>query len=544
MKILFIGCVQSSYLFLKKLMEIHADVAGVITKESSPSNSDFVNLAPLCSQADIPCHPVKNVNDDDSVAFIRETGADVGFCFGWSQLIRAEVISMFPMGIIGFHPAALPRNRGRHPIIWALALGLPETASTFFKMDDAADTGDILLQERVEILYKDDAGTLYGKIMEAALKQLPRLVDGLARNTLPTIPQPAGSGNAWRKRAADDGRIDFRMGARSIYNLVRSLTKPYPGAHISYGGRDYKVWKSCEVQREGIDHLEPGKVLEVYEDGSFDVKAADHAIRILECDPISIEKGAYLDVQAPVGKSAASQRASHATGKGGKLPPLNPMNIIVVSPHPDDETLGAGGTLLKLRQEGHRIYWLNVTSASEAEGWEPSFVRRRREQIQAVTEAFGFHDVMHLGFPPATLGIRASQQEIISGIHSFFQKIRPDWIILPDYNDVHSDHRIVHDCCISCSKIFRNPTIKRITTMEILSETDYGRPDRYFAPSLFVDISAFLDEKIKILEIYDTEIQNPPFPRSQEAVRALARTRGAACGAHYAEAFRVIKMVE
>ncbi len=219
------------------------------------------------------------------------------------------------------------------------------------------------------------------------------------------------------------------------------------------------------------------------------------------------------------------------------------MKIVVVSPHQDDETLGAGGTLLRLKKEGHQIYWLNITAVSKDAGWDTDFVNKRKRQVNRVVEAFGFDDILNLNFPPATLGNKTSQREVLDGINNFFAKVTPEWIILPDYNDIHSDHRVVYDCAISCSKIFRHPSIKTITTMEILSETDYGKPEGYFVPNLFVDVSDFLEKKLEILQLYDTEIAKPPFPRSLEATKALALARGAASGVKYAEGFRIIKMV-
>ncbi len=294
MRILFIGCVQSSYILLDKLLEVHADIAGVITKSQSAFHSDFKDLAPLCEEKGIKYQYVKNVNDEESIRFIRKIHADVGFCFGWSQLIQKNIIDEFPKGMIGFHPAELPYNRGRHPIVWALALGLKNTASTFFKIDKNADTGDILLQRSIKISYEDDANTLYSKIMEVAREQVEELVRGLECDSLVTKRQSSNKGNAWRKRGIDDGKIDFRMSGRSIYNLVRSLTRPYPGAHIEFDGREYKVWKVCEIERDGFENIEPGKIIEVYQDGSFDVKTGDNVIRVLECDAIDIKKGEYF----------------------------------------------------------------------------------------------------------------------------------------------------------------------------------------------------------------------------------------------------------
>ncbi|MCM1257323.1 MAG: PIG-L family deacetylase [Roseburia sp.] len=220
------------------------------------------------------------------------------------------------------------------------------------------------------------------------------------------------------------------------------------------------------------------------------------------------------------------------------------MRIVVISPHQDDETLGAGGTLLRLKNEGHQIYWLNITAANEEAGWDANFVRHRKYQVGHVMEAFAFDDMLNLNLSPATLENETPRKKILDGINGFFDKILPEWVILPDYNDIHSDHRVVYECGISCSKIFRNSTIKRITTMEILSETDYGKPEGYFAPNLFVDITDYLDRKLEIMQIYDTEIAQPPFPRSLDVIKALALARGATSGVKYAEGFRIIRMME
>lgn len=294
MTILYVGCVESSYRLLKKLIENKADVIGVITKDSSTFNSDYCDLSTLCSDAGIPCHYSKNINDADSTSFIKSLAPDICFCFGWSQLIHKEVIDLFRMGIIGFHPSALPMNRGRHPLIWALALGLTETASSFFLMKPGADDGDIISQVSVSILYEDDARSLYDKVMETAEKQVEQIIKDLSENRLVGCPQDSAKSNSWRKRSKNDGEIDWRMTSRSIYNLVRALTRPYIGAHFSYNGEEFKVWKVQEIKTEGLDNIEPGKVLAINADGTIDVKAGIDGIRLLEFDHLKISEGEYF----------------------------------------------------------------------------------------------------------------------------------------------------------------------------------------------------------------------------------------------------------
>lgn len=295
MKAIFIGCVESSVVFLNALLEEKADIVGVITKSESKFNSDFVDLSDIAKQHKIPYLYVKNINDNQTYEFIKELKPEVGFCLGWSQLIEKELLDMFPKGIIGFHPAALPQNRGRHPLIWALALGLDETASSFFILDETADTGKVISQERLPILYEDTARTLYDKVMGIAKLQLKRLWNDICMNSVQIIEDKEQKENTWRKRGKDDGKIDWRMSSRNIYNLVRALSEPYIGAHFTYNGYDYKVWEVKEFKDILYINIEPGKIVEVKEDQKFVVKTGAGMIELIRYDRKFIPRvGEYL----------------------------------------------------------------------------------------------------------------------------------------------------------------------------------------------------------------------------------------------------------
>ena len=264
MRVFLIGCVKSSEIFLKRLIEMDADVAGVITKSESKFNSDFVDLGEICRNHKIDYLYVHNINDREAKDYIKEKDVDLILCLGWSQLLDEEVLALPRLGCVGFHPAQLPFNRGRHPLIWALALGLEQTASTLFLMDATADTGKIISQKVIEIAYSDDAESLYHKVMDAAVDQLTEVMHDFENHTLNVIEQSAGEGNAWRKRGKEDGRIDWRMSSKSVYNLVRALTKPYVGAHFLHEDREYKVWKVQERFEKGYENIEPGKILTIF----------------------------------------------------------------------------------------------------------------------------------------------------------------------------------------------------------------------------------------------------------------------------------------
>lgn len=293
MKIFFIGTVEFSLSALEELLQIGSEIVGVASKKQSKFNTDFADLSKICEINKVPIFFSDDINSSESIAKIRGLNPDVIYCFGWSSLIKEELLNLAPLGVIGFHPAKLPMNRGRHPIIWALVLGLEETASTFFFMDKGADSGPILSQEIIAIDYLDDARTLYDKITNTALVQIKNFTQCLSNNSFAKIEQKHESSNYWRKRGKQDGRIDFRMPAGAIYNLVRALGHPYVGAHVELNGSEIKIWKVEEMKLD-IKNLEPGKVLESSED-VFVVKTYDGAIKILKHEFISIPSvGTYL----------------------------------------------------------------------------------------------------------------------------------------------------------------------------------------------------------------------------------------------------------
>jgi methionyl-tRNA formyltransferase len=234
-----------------------------------------------------------DINSSETVSWIQEKAPDVIFCFGWSRLLGRQVLELAPLGVIGFHPAAVPANKGRHPLIWALALGLKKTASTFFFMDESADGGDILSQCEITIEAEDDAKSLYLKVTELALNQIEEFVPLLKTGDYERLTQDKYLSNSWRKRSIKDGIIDWRMSAESIHNLVRALAKPYIGAGFVSEGKEIKVWKTSIVT-EAPYNMEPGKVISVKNDQPV-IKCGVDAICLLEVEPtFSPNLGSYL----------------------------------------------------------------------------------------------------------------------------------------------------------------------------------------------------------------------------------------------------------
>lgn len=294
MKVVFIGAVQFSSDALLQTIDSSAQVVGVCTLSESKFNADHYDLYPLAKKYGVPCLHIQDVNSPTTLNWIQEKNPDVIFCFGWSRLLKNELLNQARLGVVGFHPAFLPRNRGRHPLIWALALGLKETASTFFFMDEGADSGDILSQEPLVIESTDDAGTLYEKVTRIALKQINEFIPLLQKGTFQRKKQDHSKANYWRKRGIKDGEIDWRMSATSICNLVRALAKPYVGAHFLLGENEVKVWSASVDTVSVSENIEPGKVMKK-ENDLITVKCGSDAIVIESYDGvIELKEGDYL----------------------------------------------------------------------------------------------------------------------------------------------------------------------------------------------------------------------------------------------------------
>lgn len=296
MNIIFIGCVQSSLVLLNELLVNGFNVVGIVTKKNSDFNSDFRDLLPICKIYNIDIHYTKTGNDKDTYRFIKDRDPDLIYCFGWSHILSKDILEIPNLASVGFHPAKLPMNKGRHPLIWALVLGLKSTASTFFIMEEIVDNGYIISQVEIDIKFEDDAQSLYDKVLSVAKKQVLDITDGFIKNNIKYLNTELMKDNVWRKRKKDDGKIDFRMSAESIYNLIRGLTKPYAGAHFEYNGKEYKVWKSNVIYDldKVYENIEPGKIIEVYSDTSFLVKTGENLIKIIESDEIILNEGEYI----------------------------------------------------------------------------------------------------------------------------------------------------------------------------------------------------------------------------------------------------------
>jgi len=214
--------------------------------------------------------------------------------------------------------------------------------------------------------------------------------------------------------------------------------------------------------------------------------------------------------------------------------------VLTIAVHPDDETLGCGGTLLKHKSNNDEIHWLICTTIDKSH----SYYETRGKEIEKVSNMYGFDSVHNLRLKTMQVD-EYSMSELVGKISKVINEVKPNIIYLPFKGDVHSDHRKIFEAAYSCTKSFRYSFIKKIYMIETLSETEFAPSTKEdsFIPNSFVDISEYMDKKIEIMKIFKSEIAEHPFPRSEKNLRALSTLRGATSGCEYAESFVLLKEI-
>lgn len=218
-------------------------------------------------------------------------------------------------------------------------------------------------------------------------------------------------------------------------------------------------------------------------------------------------------------------------------------SILIVAPHPDDETLGCGGTILKFLNQGCKVYWLICTEFYRL-GKTPVNIAMRRKEIEKVEALYGFTRRFELGYDAAGITYN-DMRSLVEKISTIVRDIEPDTVFLPNRNDVHTDHQIIFKAAFSCTKNFNFPFIKQVLMYETISETEFAPalPENAFAPNVYIDVTPYFEQKLEVMQIYRSEVMQEPLPRALASISALATYRGSSIGVRYAEVFMLIKQI-
>ncbi|MFS0850383.1 methionyl-tRNA formyltransferase [Novosphingobium panipatense] len=279
-----VGAVGSTEILLAELSRAEGwEVPLVVTlpPELHGRHSDIVDLAPHAAAAGAELLYVARTNDAATLSAVRAAQPDYVFVVGWSQIVNAEFLNIAARGSIGYHPAPLPRLRGRAAIPWTILLDEPISASSLFWIGEGTDDGDILAQRYFHVARDETARSLYDKHMDALGALLREVLPKLASGQQPRTPQDDRFATWATKRTPADGRIDWQESATSIHRLVRAVGSPYPGAFTTLGSRHLTVSGTRLVSGTERHHAMPGQIVAKIGD-SLVVQTGDGLLEITD----------------------------------------------------------------------------------------------------------------------------------------------------------------------------------------------------------------------------------------------------------------------
>ncbi|TRZ51511.1 MAG: PIG-L family deacetylase [Dehalococcoidia bacterium] len=219
------------------------------------------------------------------------------------------------------------------------------------------------------------------------------------------------------------------------------------------------------------------------------------------------------------------------------------MRILIIAPHPDDEVLGCGGTMVKHNLSGDEVYLCIITKTYTPE-WSEDEARERRKEVLRVNQILGIKKTYFLDLPTVKLDT-IPQKELNERLGQVINEVQPEVVYIPHQGDINKDHQLVFGAAMVATRPIPDSAIKKVLCYEVLSETEWGAPfvESVFTPNVYVDISGVLETKLKAMSEYKSELKEFPHPRSLEAISALAKMRGTAAGVEAAEAFMLVREI-
>ena len=247
MKSILIGSVGSSKEMLQAMIDVGFPVTCVFSLDEAAADnvSGYEPIHELAEENGIAWRKFRKINDPENVSLIRQISPDYIFVIGLSQLVKKDIIDAARIGVVGFHPTALPKMRGRAANVWQVLLGVHDAKVSLFFIDEGTDSGDILGQEPYRIEDTDYAIDVRRKIDEAAARLSRRVLKEIMDGTIQPWKQNEDEATYLLKRSPEDGLIDWEQSMKDIHTLIRAVSKPFPGAFGMYDGiHKIIIWKA------------------------------------------------------------------------------------------------------------------------------------------------------------------------------------------------------------------------------------------------------------------------------------------------------------
>ncbi|HEX4550489.1 bifunctional UDP-4-amino-4-deoxy-L-arabinose formyltransferase/UDP-glucuronic acid oxidase ArnA [Pseudomonas koreensis] len=252
-----IGCAG-----IEALLNSGYDIAAVFTHADDPKeNAFYASVAQLCANKGIPVHAPEDANHPLWIERIAKLDPEYIFSFYYRNLLSEPLLALAKKGAFNLHGSLLPRYRGRAPANWVLVNGETETGVTLHRMVKRADAGAIVAQQRVAIERSDTGLTLHAKLRTAASDLLRDTLPNMLQGKITETPQDESKATVFGRRTPADGKLVWAKPAEELFNLVRAVTRPYPGAFCAVGEHKLIVWSADVVK--GNEGQAPGRVISV-----------------------------------------------------------------------------------------------------------------------------------------------------------------------------------------------------------------------------------------------------------------------------------------
>lgn len=263
LKIAWIGFHQEGIPALRGLLESGIVLESVITLEQSAlvKRSAAAGYADVLAPFGVALHEVSNINDASSVSLLASLDLDLLLVIGWSQILHHDALATARLGVIGAHASLLPHNRGSAPINWALIRGDTTAGNTLIWLTDGVDEGSIIDQMEFPVTQYDTCETLYQKVAETNHRMIERILPQLFSGRKPGRRQPHTNETLLPRRRPADGLLDWNQPAQQVYDFVRALTRPYPGAFSILDGQRWIIQSCALLPDPGIGSATAGMIL-------------------------------------------------------------------------------------------------------------------------------------------------------------------------------------------------------------------------------------------------------------------------------------------
>jgi LmbE family N-acetylglucosaminyl deacetylase len=217
------------------------------------------------------------------------------------------------------------------------------------------------------------------------------------------------------------------------------------------------------------------------------------------------------------------------------------VHILVIAAHPDDEVIGAGGTIARHVARGDKVYRCIVTEA-RAPRWSEDIRRQARRQLDCAQAVLGTEETFVCGLPTVELNT-VPYIDLCSALQRVVDQVRPEAVYTTPRDDLNQDHRLVYEATLVATRPLPGCSVRRLLSYEIGTQSRFGLPPGScgFVPNVFVDISAYLDVKLEAMRCYEAELRAHPHPRSLKGIRLLAEERGLSIGMAAAECFQLVR---